>query len=110
MRLWYLRRAIPWVVLAGCGTVAALMAAAVQRWPGSVGTLAPYMLAVCAAAAGFLMDESSSAVVRVTPRGGAWRVLARLTGLALPIALWVALVQGLPDDAGTDRPSLTLAG
>jgi hypothetical protein len=56
------------------------------------------------------MDESSEAVVGVTARGGSWRLLARLTGVALPASLWVALVAVVGDEAASDTSSLLLAG
>jgi hypothetical protein len=82
----------------------------VHRWPDTGGVLLPYALAACAAGAGFLMDECAAAVVRVTARGGAWRVLARSSALLLPVALWTVLVIGLPAAATTQRGTLLLAG
>ena len=110
MRLWYLRRAVPWAALSGCGVVAVALVATARRWPETAGLVLPYALVACAAAAGFLMDESSEAVVGVTARGGSWRLLARLTGVALPASLWVALVAVVGDEAASDTSSLLLAG
>jgi hypothetical protein len=110
MRLWYLRRAVPWAALSGCGVVAVALVATARRWPETSGLVLPYALVACAAAAGFLMDESSASIVGVTARGGAWRLLARLSGVVLPAILWVALVVAVGDEAASDTRSLVVAG
>src|SRR6476619_2336045 len=101
MRLWYLRRAVPWAALSGCGVVAVALVATARRWPETSGLVLPYALVACAAAAGFLMDESSAPIVGVTARGGAWRLLARLSGVVLPVSLWLALVLVVGEEAAS---------
>ena len=110
MRLWYLRRAVPWAALSGCAAVAVALVATARRWPDTSGLVLPYALVACAAAAGFLMDESSTPIVGVTARGGAWRLLSRLSGVVLPATLWMALVVAVGDEAASDRGSLVVAG
>src|SRR4051812_37877681 len=110
MRWWYLRRALPWAALTGCGTVAVVLTAAVHRWPGTSQLLLPYALASCAAMSGFVLDEVAAPVVQVTARGGTWRVLARLGAVLLPVGVWGGIVAGLPDAATTQPATLVLAG
>jgi hypothetical protein len=108
--LWYLRRAVPWAALLGCCAGAGLMALLLQRWPTTALLVLPALLACCAAAAAFVFDETSLAVVEVTPRGDAWRKTARLAVTCLPVGVWTALVLVRPGDLPLHRPSWWLVG
>ena len=94
MRLWYLRRGVPWAAVIGCLAVAAVLAAAAHRWPSAATVLLPFVVAGGAAAAGFLLDEASAVLVGSTPRGGRWADASRLAVLP-PIGL-LLLVLVLP--------------
>lgn len=110
MRLWYLRRAIPWVALLGCCTAALAAAGLLHRWPSAAMALLPAMLACCAAAAAFVFDEHAASVVAVTPRGAGWRRTARLAVALVPLALWAGLVAWRPGDLPLERPGWLLVG
>lgn len=110
MRLWYLRRGIPWTPLLGCCLLALVSAAAGQQWPSSLAVLRPAALACCAAGAGFVFDEAAITVVAVTPRGAAWRRFARLAVIALPLGVWLAIIAVVPASVSPDRPAWALAG
>lgn len=88
-RLWYLRRAVPWIALLGCAVAATSVGLVLHRWPESGLMLLPILLACFVVAATFSFDERALAVVEVTPRGGWWRRSLRLgVGLA-PVAAWL---------------------
>ena len=110
MRLWYLRRAIPWVALLGCCTAALAAVAMLHRWPSAAMALLPATLACCAAAAAFVFDEQAAAVVAVTPRGAGWRRTARGAVAFLPLALWTGMVAWRPGDLPLERSGWWLVG
>ncbi len=115
MRLWYLRRAVPWTAVGGACATAALLVVAVHRWPSSQWVLLPFALAACAGAAGFALDEAAATVVGVTARGRGWRVATRMISLVAPLTVWSAAVVSLTrlDAAGghvAGRGTLWLAG
>lgn len=110
MRLWYLRRAIPWIALLGCCAAALVAAGLLHRWPSTVMALLPAILACCAAAAAFVFDEHAAAVVAVTPRGATWRRTARLAVTLVPVAVLGVLVAWRPGDLPLSRPGWLLAG
>lgn len=92
LRLWYAGRGVSWVPLLACLTLAAAGAAAPHRWPETAGVLLPVALACCAAAVGFVFDESATAVVHVTPRGAGWRRTTRCAVGVLPALAWSVVV------------------
>jgi hypothetical protein len=110
MRRWYARRGIAWIPLLACCALALAAAVAGRRWPDTVAGLLPAVLAVCAAAAGFVYDESATAVVAVTPRGAGWRRTTRAAAALLPAAVFLVVVASLPGDVGLDLPAWLLAG
>lgn len=110
MRGWYLRRAVPWRALLGCCVAAGVVTLMLDRWPSTALVALPALLACCAAAAAFLFDEASLAVVEVTPRGAAWRRTARLAVAAVPVGVWTLLVLARPGDLPLERPSWWLIG
>lgn len=110
MRLWYLRRAVPWAALLGCCGVAALGVASLHRWPGNAWAVLPLVLAACAAACGFVFDDLATAVTSVTPRGATWRRTTRLAGGLLPVAVWALLVAVSPGRLSLDVSAWLLAG
>ena len=100
MRLWYLRRGVPWAAVAGCLAAAAVLAAAAWHWPDQAVVLLPFAVASGAGAGGFLLDEAGSAVVRPTPRGGRWADGSRLAALPAIALVVVALVRPAAGAAG----------
>jgi hypothetical protein len=110
MRVWYLRRAVPWPALVGCTAAAVVVAAVLGRWPETALLLAPAMLGCCAAAAGFAFDEPVAAIAAVTPRGALWARTSRLLALLVPAPVWLALVLIRPGDLPLDRPLWLLSG
>lgn len=107
---WYLRRAIPWMALLGCLAGAIVLAVALDHWPGTAFVLLPGLLAACAAAAAFTFDETSLAVVEVTPRGATWRRTTRLATALLPLAVWALVVTVRPGNLPLSRASWLVVG
>ncbi len=107
---WYLRRAVPWTTLLGCSAGAVVVALLLERWPSSSLVLLPSLLACCAAAAAFCFDESALPVVAVTPRGAAWRTVARLGAAAAPFLVFAGVVAVRPGDLPLARGSWWLLG
>ena len=102
MRLWYLRRAIPWPPLAGCVAVATVLVAAVHRWPSIASFGLPLAAVTVVAAVCLLFDETAVAVSAVTPRGRRWAPTLRSAVAALPLAAGVALLSTIPADVAGD--------
>jgi hypothetical protein len=102
-RWCYLRRGVAWPALLGCCGAAVALAVALDRWPEAAVVLLPALLACCAAGAGFAFDERAVAVVAVTPRGGGWRQVTRLSVVLLPLTVWGAVVLARPGDLPMDR-------
>lgn len=107
MRLWYLRRAVPWPAtlggLGGCG----LLVAATVRWEGFGWFGLPMAALLAVAAAALVYDEPAVAVTTVTPRGSRWAPASRLAaGLAM-LGMGLALV--LTGPGTTDEGAWTLA-
>ncbi len=100
MRLWYLRRGVPWVAVAGCLAVAAALAAAAHHWTSAALVLLPFAVASGAAAAGFLLDEEGAALLSSTPRGGRWAEATRLAALPGVGVAVLVLVRPVADAAG----------
>ena len=107
---WYLRRAIPWMALLGCLAGAIVLAVTLDHWPSTAIVLLPGLLAACAAAAAFTFDETSLAVVEVTPRGATWRRATRLATALVPLSLWALVVAVRPGDLPLSRASWFLVG
>lgn len=111
MRLWYAGRGISWVPLLACLGCAGVMTVVGRQWPGTLFVLLPATLACCAAAAGFVFDESATAVVAVTPRGAGWRRTTRCLVALLPAGVWVVIVTAVAGrEPGVDRVGWVLAG
>lgn len=110
MRLWYLRRAVPWAALLACCGLAGLAAASLHAWPGNAWGVLPVALAACAAASGFVFDELATAVTAVTPRGRTWAPSARLGPGLVPLGVFTALVASAPADLALDRSAWLLTG
>lgn len=109
-RWWYARRGVAWPALLGCCAAALALASALARWPATAVVLLPALLACCAAGAGFAFDERATAVVAVTPRGGAWRRTTRLGVALLPLAVWGAVVLARPGGLPLDRAAWWAVG
>lgn len=107
---WYLRRAIPWMVLLGCCAGACVLVLALDRWPSTALVMLPALLASCAAAAAFCFDEAALEVVAVTPRGSTWRRTARLGVAGLPLLVWSGAIVVRPGDLPLDRAAWWLVG
>lgn len=103
MRVWYLRRAVPWGALLGCLASAVFVAVLVHRWPDTGWIGLPLLVVSCAAAAAFVYDEPASAVASVTPRSGWWRGSTRLLTAILPLAVSVVLLTTMPAELRLDR-------
>ena len=109
---WYLRRAVPWRPAAGCLVGAALLVAAVTRWPDTAGLFLPLVVLLGASAAGFVFDETAVRVATATPRGTRWAPLNRLYAGSGLVVLGAALAVVAAGEAGSDRSDwagLTLA-
>lgn len=111
MFLWYARRGVSWVPLLACLFLVVVVALLLRQWPSSQFVLLPAALAVCAAATGFVFDESATAVVTVTPRGAGWRRTARCLVALLPASVWTAVMVTLDrQEIQVDRGDWLLAG
>ena len=110
MRLWYARRGIPWVPFLACLALGLIMTAVGHVWSQLAGVLLPGVLAACACAAGFVLDDPAAAAVDVTPRGGRWSRVTRCSVAAVPAALWLALLTTVPSSLALDRSNWAAAG
>ena len=110
MRAWYLRRAVPWAALLGCCLTTVMASVLLSRWPAAEEALLPVLLGTCATAAGFAFDEPLPSLAEVTPRGATWRRTTRLMVTALPLLLWLAVLEWRPGHVPEDRPGWLLAG
>lgn len=111
MFVWYARRGISWIPLLACLSLVVVAGLLLAQWPSTQWVLLPAALACSAAAAGFVFDESATAVVAVTPRGAGWRRTARCSVALLPAAAWIGLVATLDRDSiPVDRSGWVLAG
>lgn len=109
-RSWYLRRSVAWQPVLGCCAVAAVAALLLARWPSTAMLLLPTMLAALAAGSAFLFDETSTAVVAVTPRGTTWSGTTRLLAALVPLSVWMAVIALRPGDLPLSRPGWWLLG
>lgn len=103
MRLWYLRRAVPWASLLGCLVAATGTTLLVNQWPEVSMVGLPLIATLCAAAAGFTYDEPATAIASVTPRAGWWRGSARLLAALVPLATVLILLAVMPGELRLDR-------
>ncbi len=110
MRLWYLRRAIPWATVLGCLVAATGIALMVNQWPDVALVGLPLVVATCAAAASFAYDEPAAAIASVTPRAGWWRASARLLAALPPLAAVLLLLAAMPAELRLDRSGWWLIG
>lgn len=110
MRLWYLRRAVPWAAQLGCLAVAVGVTGLVNGWPEVAVVALPLLVAGCGAAAAFGFDEPAVAIAAVTPRTGWWRGSARLLAALPPLACVVVLLSTVPDEVRLDRGGWWLIG
>ena len=108
MRLWYVRRGIPWVPFLACLALVVGAAGAIARWPQLSGGLLPAASGLGAAATGFVLDEPAAEATNVTARGGRWARLARAGVALVPVAIWLIVVETAP--AGTHRTGWTMTG
>lgn len=109
-RSWYLRRGVAWQPVLGCCAAAAVAALVLARWPSTAVLLLPTMLAALAAGSALLFDETSTAVVAVTPRGTTWCRTTRLLAGLVPLTLWAAVIALRPGDLPLSRPGWWLLG
>ena len=106
-------RAVPWTPVLASTTVGA-GALALDRWlvpsgPGSV--MLWFGLAGFAAAAGFVLDESSAAVVDAVPVPCRVRTAHRLLGALLPLSVWLlGTAVTSPGRPALSWPALAMTG
>ena len=88
----YVARAVPWTRVAlAAGLVVVLME--LVRWdPWTLWPLQGTAVGLLAGATAWCFDETAAAVVDPSPRGLAWRTLARSPGPLLLIVTWTAVV------------------
>ncbi len=88
----YAARAVPWTRVAlAAGLVAVLME--LVRWnPWVLWPLEGTAVGLLAGATAWCFDETSAAVVDATPRGLAWRTMARSPGPLVLLGTWTAVV------------------
>jgi hypothetical protein len=110
MRLWYLRRAVPWTALLACLGLAVGCWLLARQWHSTALTMLPLMLASCAAAASFVFDDETTPIASVSARGATWRRTTRLLAVLLPVTSWVLLVGTVPDELDLVRPGWVFAG
>lgn len=110
MRLWYLRRAVPWSALLVSLSAAGLLTLLLHRWPEVSIVGLPLVAASCAAGAGFVYDEPAAAIASVTPRAGWWRGSARLLAALPPLTAVLVLLAVMPDELRLDRNGWWLIG
>jgi hypothetical protein len=108
MRLWYLRRAIPWPAVAGCVAAATLLVAAVHQWPSVAGVGLPLAALTLVAGVCLLFDEPAVAVSAVTPRGRRWAPALRSAVAAMGLGIGVVLLSTIPAEIAGDHSDWTL--
>jgi hypothetical protein len=88
----YMARAVPWTRVAlAAGLVVVLME--LVRWnPWMLWPLEGTAVGVIAGATAWCFDEAAAAVVDSSPRGLAWRTMARSPGPLLLVVTWTAVV------------------
>lgn len=96
--LHHAARAVPWplVVAAALLIVALLGAVRFDNW--TLWPMQGVAVGLLAGAVGWCLDEPAAAVVDATPRGLAWRTLARSTGIAALLVVWCAAVWWTRDE------------
>jgi len=88
----YVARAVPWIRVAlAAGLVVVLME--LVRWsPWTLWPLEGTAVGLLAGATAWCFDETAAAVVDSSPRGLAWRTMARTPGPLLLVVTWTAVV------------------
>lgn len=88
----YAARAVPWTRVAlAAGLVVVLME--LVRWnPWTLWPLEGTAVGLLAGATAWCFDETAATVVDPSPRGLAWRTMARSPGLLLLVVTWTAVV------------------
>lgn len=106
----YLRRVVPWPVIASTVPVLALLLAAVRHWPYVMWPLQGAAVALLAGAVAWCFDEPAAAVVDTLPRSLAWRTLTRTLGAALLLLAWTITVAWTADAYFGHALGVTLQG
>jgi hypothetical protein len=85
-------RAVPWILIAAASLLIVGLLGAVRYDNWTLWPLQGTAVGLLAGAVGWCLDEPAAAVVDPTPRGLAWRTIARACGIAVLLAAWSAAV------------------
>ena len=107
---WYLRRALPWRVLAGGLLIAGALLLAAHRWESLAAFCITVAVLAVAGVAGFVHDEPALALARVTPRGTRWVGARRLAVGAAVAGVGAAGLRWAPTEIEVGDWALVLAG
>jgi hypothetical protein len=109
MRLWYLRRAIPWRAVAGCAAVAAVLVVLACRWSSLASLSVPLGILLLVSAACFAFDEPAVAVTAVTPRSSRWAMASRCGACAALLVAGLVLLAATPGSVVGDLARVLFA-
>jgi hypothetical protein len=110
LRLWYLRRVMPWSAVSGCLAVAVALLGVTLWKDTTVYAVLPLVALLSAAAAAVTVDDAASAVTSTTARGSRWAASTRLAGAAGVALVGMGLLAAAPEDLGRDMAWLLVVG
>jgi hypothetical protein len=88
----YVARAVPWTRVALAAALVVVLMELVRWDPWSLWPLEGTAVGLLAGATAWCFDETAAAVVDSSPRGLAWRTMARTPGPLLLVVTWTAVV------------------
>ena len=88
----YVARAVPWTRVALAAALVAVLMELVRWDPWVLWPLEGTAVGLLAGATAWCFDETAAAVVDSSPRGLAWRTMARSPGPLVLVATWTAVV------------------
>ena len=100
LRLWHVRRAVPWLSIGICLGTAALGVALVSWQERMAFVVLPLVALLTAAGVAFVLDDPAGDVTRVTLRGSRWVPANRLSVAVLVAGAGVGLTALAPGEVG----------
>jgi hypothetical protein len=88
----YVARAVPWTRVALAAALVVVLMELVRWNPWILWPLEGTAVGLLAGATAWCFDEASASVVDTSPRGLAWRTMARIPGPLLLVVTWTAVV------------------
>lgn len=88
----YASRAVPWLRIMLAASLVVILVELVRWKPWTLWPLEGAAVGLLAGAAAWCFDETAAVVVDPTPRGPAWRALARSPAIAVLVLTWTLAV------------------